>query len=84
MEAWPPEQLAMGAAALQICLRFCKVTARQIACDSRISAEAASAGLYSQDIKLRVLVCYVSFCYIPDLNRFKNITIHEICIGFFY
>jgi hypothetical protein len=36
------------------------------------SAAWASARLYNHGVKLRVLVCYMSFCCIPDLNRFKN------------
>jgi hypothetical protein len=71
MEAWDPDQLAMGSTALQICSLFYKMMMRWIAHDSGISA-APSTGLYRQVVKLRVLVCYVSFCCIPDLNRFKN------------
>jgi hypothetical protein len=44
---------------------------RRIGRDSGISV-ATSAVLYNQDVKLRVLVCYVSFYCIPDLNRLKN------------
>jgi hypothetical protein len=45
-----------------ISLQFCKVVTPRIGCNFGISA-AASVVLYSQDAKLRVIVCYVSFCF---------------------
>jgi hypothetical protein len=54
----------MGAATLQICLRFCKATARRFARDSGIST-AASMRLYSKDVKSRVFVCYMSSIVFP-------------------
>jgi hypothetical protein len=42
----------------------------------------SSIGLYCKDIKLRVLVYYLSFSCISNLNRLK-ITIQEISIELF-
>jgi hypothetical protein len=41
-------------------------------CHGARIAEMSSVGLYSKDVKLRVLICYLSFSYIFNLNRFKN------------
>jgi hypothetical protein len=80
MEAWAPEQLAMGATSLLICLQFYRAVMQRIARDYGISVAMASAGLYSYDVKLRVLVFYVTFCCIPNLKRFKNNCSQDIYI----
>jgi hypothetical protein len=33
----------------------------------------------SYDVKLRVLICYVCFYYIPNLNRSKNNCLGDMC-----
>jgi hypothetical protein len=42
---------------------------------------ASSARLYSQDVKLRVLVCYVSSFCIPKLSKLKNNHSRDMYMG---
>jgi Mn2+/Fe2+ NRAMP family transporter len=70
MEAWDAEQLTMWVVVLRAdFLAIWQGDVARIARDSEISAAASVRFFYVKPI---VLVCYISFCCISDLNRFKN------------